>query len=409
MNIFIGLALFTIAIGYHSIARIYSKTNPKRVLSTIAKKKLENLGFYAKISKQYKEIFLRPSTLISISSITSIYSLILLKYISFKALIGILPLLISLSVITLKSMNININVNKEIEVIRDFIFKVRIHAKLSGNIRNTKVLVCDLISDDIGVVDGTICSYIEDRETSFEYTALGTIDKVSRYVLVSIDNPLSFVPIPKIIETPIAITRRSTERIVQELLYVAKKDLVEPSIDRVRHYSYGDELRLLVPKSIAMIGGLRVKVLQLESTSITESRTRSIGVVLSDYVCRYVLGRYQLFQLIRDLGIDRLYINGYTMDISGFIDEFDKLCINIDSVHSDRGLDVLIVPPDRIEFIAQQNPNVFFVVLAPLIDIHIVSTLVDVEQYTGWIERLRDNVERYKSEQVILYELDIHS
>ena len=206
--------------------------------------------------------------------------------------------------------------------------------------------------------------------------------------------------------------------LIVKVISKSRTNLREPSIDYVRPYAQGDDIRLIVPKSFLKPSGLSVKILEKHIELSTEEEEPRVVLVLGKYFCRYYLGMLQLKALlnrVKELGFTRLSIGNDRLDIDYVIKNVESVCKEYEGLSHLITYDaksIVIASPDTVNLLLGYTVATPYVItVKPYIDecIKVVANSlgIDVGKYLSWINELRDNVDRLAhvfKDKVFIYE-----
>ncbi len=316
-----------------------------------------------------------------------------------NALVGIGAVLLSnlIYVMTIETLRTNIEVKREVTFLSSAVAKIKLIIKAPAGLF---IRVIDQLWDGAALIKGSSSiNYLSDgSEVTIEYLVGIGWGKLNDYLVADIQYPFSVIikTLKMKSKTEIryeAPTIASIKGLSKSLSKVL--NITEPSIDYVRPYSVGDDLKLIVPKSLTSPGGIRVKVLEKVLEESRELTKPEISLILSDYVCNYSLGAAQLRDLLltlKYLGIEYVLLGSKSVSINDVINKLDEFCVEYGGRTINVGGAVAIVPPDilgnLISVHTSKELNVV-ITLRPGIDLFISKYV------SGWINSLLKNLSNY--------------
>ena len=263
-----------------------------------------------------------------------------------------------------------------------------------------EVDVCDTVPESVAVLRGSPCArgtVSAGRALKLSYVAAVARPKAEvGPVKASVYVPLALLPRNVVVESKALLKVGHLSRAGITGRAPLKALIAEPYVDRVRPYEPGDELRLVIPKSVLAPGGPRTKVLS-PSTEEAGTGPPTVGVVLSGYVCRYALGRAALLnilKLLKDSGVEHVLTGQGLVGVDELVEGIDSLCR--EGVSGVPEAPLLIAPPDMVSDLARARSLRVAVIIEPAIDRYLalapgrgIQALV-----RGWVEGLREGVDR---------------
>ncbi len=189
-----------------------------------------------------------------------------------------LPLAIAILAIVLDLMmwRPRVKIERFLDVRDDY---VRVILRVSAS-NVHRVHVCDRIPDNCILVEGSPCSTLTGGNVHDFGYVVKVLGRIARWecIDIALEHPLRIGYISRRIrlENCIEVKSRRSTLIEPQILSKVIHKIREPTIEYLRPYVPGDEFRLVVPKSILMAGGPRVKVLSL----VEEVSSKRIVVML---------------------------------------------------------------------------------------------------------------------------------
>ena len=396
----------------------------KEIVESI-ERKVKRLGMSLKYSKFRLRLSCYSGILLGYSLLTITYTLLITNP---DPLIAIIFLVIS-SLILLNTKylhKIKISCIREIEYLGSDIIRVKVKAKSNSTVR---IKVCDSLTEGVAIVKGSNCSEYTTVEgggtLEYEYLALNGWSKVEESnVVISLTMPLALHE-RVITLKPKNIIKKLSEREVGEIKELRSylnivETLIEPSVSYVRPYAQGDDIKLIVSKSLLKPGGLSVKVLDKHREVRSSERLVKVYVVLDKYFCKYAAGYAQLKDILKLLlrrGISKVIVSNKLIDTDNVMDNISKLCGNENYESSLKALynvindvDVIIVSPESIKnavnLIRKNRSRPLIVSIKAIRDNSIVmhdliSTFkVKINGFQEWLAFLKDNVDEVLSDRV---------
>lgn len=331
-----------------------------------------------------------------------------------NALVGIGAVLLSslIYVMTIETLKTDIEVKREVTFMSSVVAKVKLVIKAPAGLF---IRVIDQLWDGAALIKGSSSiNYLSDgSEVTTEYIIGIGWGKLNDYLVADIQYPFSVIiktlkirPKTEIrYEAPTITPIKGLSKSLSKVL-----NITEPSVEYVRPYSVGDDLRLIVPKSLTSLGGVRVKVLEKVLEESRELTKPEISLVLSDYVCNYSLGAAQLRDLLLALkyvGIEYVVLSSKSVSIDEVISKLSEFCVEYGGHTIRIGNAVTIVPPDilgnLISLHTSKELNAV-ITLRPGIDLFI-SDYVS-EWVNSLLKKLSDYVKLLKSRGIDVKVMD---
>jgi len=411
--IMITAVLTVYALTVYSVVDVRNKVahhNIVRLVSDRAERKLgeliELLDFSRKVRREGRNKllkFCKSEFALFITAYSALTVAILLKG-SIAAATGLVAVLMILAVASKKAIDAEVIAEKYVRF-RGFRRDVELRVRVSDTVR---VTVCDDINESTAVIEGDVCTEATvpgDGEVILSYKALSFSSQISRRVLLKLHHPVYLLSTYKVVNAEVRVARDELPRADVAITLRRSVRLREPSVGSVRSYAVGDDLRLLVAKSILYSGGLRTKVLELgHEPSVYDvgftDFTDTVALVPGSYICSYLMGYLQLLQLLKVLegvGVRRVSIGGVELSISEVNDprKFRTLCRRTEP-HA-LGSSLAIVSPDLLsELVVHDDLSGFntVIVLEPVMDMHLRYSRHS-EEVSRWVSELREELDKY--------------
>jgi len=326
---------------------------------------------------------------------TALTALLITYWFLGNALVGLGVVLLTslIFVMTTETLRTEAEVKREITYLAPTIIKVRLRVKAPAGLL---VNISDQLWEGAALISGEPkLTYLSDgREAVTEYVVGIGWGRINDYVVADLMYPLSVIrksvtPKP---ETSL-VTESSNVVSIKGLSKALSRELnvTEPSINYVRPYEVGDDLKLIVPKSLVAPGGIRVKVLERVLEESTEVTNPEVTLVLSNYVCNYPAGAAQLRGLLTALkyaGIKVVRVGKYLLSIDELVSNLRNVCRELHSVMSSQdvlGSNVAIVPPDALR-VTDSSMLSTVITFKPVIDNQLTQYVSD------WINSLRKSL-----------------
>jgi len=397
-------------------------------------RKVKRLSMSLKYSKFRLRLSCYSGILLGYSLLTITYILLIINP---DPLIAIIFLVIS-SLILLNTKylhKIKISCVREIEYLGSDIIRVKVRAKPNLTIR---IKVCDSLTEGVAIVKGLNCSEYATVEgggtLEYEYLALNGWSKVEESnVVISLTMPLALherviTLKPKNVIKKLSVREAREIKGLRSYLNIVET-LMEPSVSYVRPYTQGDDIKLIVSKSLLKPGGLSVKVLDKHREVRSGGKLVKVYVVLDKYFCKYAAGYAQLKNILKLLlrrGVSKVIVGNKLININNVMNNISKLCGNENYKSSLNALynvindiDVIIVSPESIKDVVKLTRKgkvkPLIVSIKAVRDNSIVmrdlinTFKVRINEFQEWLTFLKDNVDevlsdRASSAQVIILE-----
>ncbi len=389
----------------------------KEVINSILNK-VKFLGVNLRHSKFKLRLSCYSGILLGYSLLTIIYILLVINP---EPLIAIVFLIV-VSFILLNTRylySVKISCTRLIEYLGPDLARVKVVVKPNLTVR---VRVCDSLVDGVAIVKGSNCSEYVTVEgggsLEYEYLALNGWSKIDESdIIVSLTIPLALHE--RVIKLkPNNIITKLSERAIIEIKELRRylnivETLIEPSVSYVRPYAQGNDIKLLVSKSLLKPGGLRVKVLDKHKEVRSSRELVSVYVVPDNYFCDYAAGFSQLKMILRSLlkeGIDEVMIGGELLSVNQVMNDRSKLCSDKDWSNYLRILrdvinkvDVIVTSPesikDLIKLIKESNARSLVLSVKVIYD-NSIETLslignfkIVLREFQEWINTVRRNID----------------
>jgi len=405
----------------------------KEIVKSI-ERKVKCLDMSLKYSKFRLRLSCYSGILLGYSLLTITYVLLIINP---DPLIAIIFLIV-VSLILLNTRYLHktkISCVREIEYLGSDIIRVKVKVKPNSTI---KIKVCDSLTEGTAVVKGSNCSEYATVEgggtLEYEYLALNGWSKVEESnVVISLTMPLALHERVVTLK-PKNVIKRLSEREAGEIKELRSylnivETLIEPSVSYVRPYAQGDDIKLIVNKSLLKPGGLSVKVLDKHREVRSSGRLMKVYVVLDRYFCKYAVGYAQLKNILKLLlsrGVSKVIVGDKLINISNVMNNILKLCGNegykssLNVLHNViNDIDVIVVSPESIKDVAKlirkSRVRPLIVSIKAIRDNSIVmhdlinTFKVRINGFQEWLAFLKDNVneilsDRVSSAQVIILE-----
>jgi len=388
------LVLYSLSVSYRTIIR----NDVDRILKSIAIAKIRNLVSIPSREKDFSRDRIRRVLKSDISILIAVFTILMVLALMNRIVFGLgliaLALIPTVSMLSIKRTSINIvkrvAIEKSLRIVEiEFSFS-----------RSFRARVCDDIDSKTVVVDGDLCIedfFIANRVYRYRYVALSKSSDISDRVYITFFNPIPFTKLSTAIKVRLELKSLSIQSLDIETP-IQSMYFIEPSIDSVRPYVVGDDLKHVIAKSILFIGGLRTKILEKsrEFIGIERGKTRSIDIVLGDYICDYYLGFLQLNSLLeRLIGVEEVFVGSKSMSINDFLslDSLESLCISKSSVEL-HSLIAIVSPDSLSKILSIRSRPSMIIVLYPIKDKHldIVKELIDID---SWLSEIEKSMYRY--------------
>ena len=225
--------------------------------------------------------------------------MLIMSYIALALTLNILtslpPLLATLIVLFfLSSWNPEVTISRDV-VVDEKNRVITMKLKVSSE-PYTVIELCDDIPPGVIVFENSNCiSKVTDGKGEFyhSYKVKAFIHRLLwKDLYVTVHHPMGLATKRRRIEVPYIITLSTLDTHAKELLVskeMSHRELtpiyVEPFVDRVRPYIAGDDFKLIIPKSILMPGGPRVKVLSSKEIQVFEKMNIAILVIPGKWCC----------------------------------------------------------------------------------------------------------------------------
>jgi len=409
-----GLTLYSIAdvrkkLMVHDIVSKVSAIADRKV-SGLSKALNFNVNKSNDVSRAFNKFlrFWRSEIGIFTTAYTALTAVVLMKG-SMAAAAGLVAVLMILAAASRRLINTEVFAEKSVKT-RGFEREVHLRVKIS---RSARVTVCDDVDESTAVFEGEVCTESlvpAGSEVTLNYKALSFSKQVSRKVLLKLHHPVYLLPMYKVVEAEVRVLWEELSKVEAPKALRRSVKLREPSVESVRPYTIGDELRLVVAKSILYPGGLRTKVLELsqEPSVYDVSYADLITVLQGSYICEYLMGYLQLLQVLKVLeqvGIKRVSIGGAELSLSEVrnLNLFKAVCrrAEISAVSN-----LVIVSPDALSKLISYGDASNLgtvIILEPVLDAHLKYS-----KYFGnvsrWISELKQelsmNISLLKSRDV---------
>ena len=408
--IMITAVLTVYALTVYSVVDVRNKVahhNIVRLVTDRAERKLGELikllGFSREVRREGRNRllkFFRSELALFITAYSALTAAVLLKG-SIAAAAGLVVILMLLAAASKKAIDAEVIAEKYVRF-RGFRRDVELRVRVGDTVR---VTVCDDIDESTTVLEGDICTEATvpgGGEVILNYKALSLSSYISRRVLLKLHHPVYLLPTYKVVNAEVRVARDELPKADVTITSRKSVRLREPSVDSVRSYAVGDDLRLVVAKSILYSGGLRTKVLELgrEPSVYDVGFTDTVALVPGSYICSYLMGYLQLLQLLKVLegiGVRRVSIGGVGLSISEVSDprRFRTLCKRA-GPHA-LGSSLAIVSPDLLGELAVHDGLSGFntvVILEPVMDTHLRYSRYS-EAVSRWVSELRQELDKY--------------
>ena len=403
----------------------------KEIVKSI-ERKVKRLGMSLKYSELRLKLSCYSGILLGYSLLSTSYILLIVNP---DPLIAIIFLVIA-SLILLNTRYLHktkISCIREIEYLGPSIVRVKVKAKPNLTIR---IKICDSLTEGVAIVKGLNCSEYTTVEgegmLEYEYLALNGWSKVEESnVVIGLIMPLALHERVVTLK-PKNIIKKLSEREAKEIKELRSylnivETLIEPSVSHIKPYTHGDDIKLIVSKSLLKPGGLSVKVLDKHREVRGSGRLMKVYVVLDKYFCKYAAGYAQLkniFKLLFREGVSKAIIGSKLINIDNVVNIIPKLCSSEDyksnlntlyNVISD--IDVVIASPesikDVVKLVKKSEVRPLIVSIKAVRDNSIVmrdleSTFkVRIDGFQEWLALLKDNVNEVLSDRASLAQVII--
>mgnify|MGYP000061759645 CR=1 FL=1 len=322
-----------------------------------------------------------------------------------------------LSTTLLSTANVKgVKVRRFVKRLGRYLWEVHLEVKNRGFY---EVSICERVKDDVVIVKGDICRSITDSEDVVRYVALSTHAPYEGYVIIHVKYPASMLSKVLMFKPPTHLkdTEVSAEEFIEGLGRRYVVSIREPSVEGVRGYAPGDELRLVDMRKLGMLDGLRTKLLSREVDEQTVF-TDKVCVSVGDYVTKYIGGRNQLKYLLHVLakeGIRYVVTNQGDIDIDEFIKNIERYLGSTAS----RRCELMVVSPDKLsevkDLIRKSTLRPLIVIIMEPIEDKVITNYIGskaaLRTYGEWVKGLRKDVDNSLKElselgiKVIVFEL----